>query len=163
MLCLSIWGARRLHALIMYYSTSTSKYKKRGGEACLFSNGPPGPCDVADSGREISASMPLHRNVPLADPNEMEESLRQFRSEGFRRFQLKLGRSVEEDIDLVRTFHRPQAMNMIDTHSKPTLPDRLAGDPRSPRGNVKRGAAPYAGSSNALAPHHCSNSLLRPG
>ncbi|MBQ0746117.1 MAG: mandelate racemase [Marinobacter sp.] len=54
----------------------------------------------------LSPSMPLHRNVPLAKPDEMEESLRQFRSEGFRRIQIKLGHSVEEDIDLVRTLSK---------------------------------------------------------
>jgi L-alanine-DL-glutamate epimerase-like enolase superfamily enzyme len=54
----------------------------------------------------LSPSMPLHRNVPLAESDQMEESLRQFRSEGFRRFQIKLGHSVEEDIDLVRTLSK---------------------------------------------------------
>ncbi len=49
-----------------------------------------------------SPSMPLHRIVPLAEPGEMEESLRRYRAEGFRHIQIKLGHEVEEDIDLVR-------------------------------------------------------------
>lgn len=52
----------------------------------------------------LSPSMPLHRIVPLADPDEMEESLRRYREEGFRHIQIKLGHSVEEDIELVRTL-----------------------------------------------------------
>ena len=31
-----------------------------------------------------------------------------------------------------RTFHLFRAINMSDTNSKPALPDRLAGNPRSP-------------------------------
>lgn len=53
-----------------------------------------------------SPSMPLHRIVPLADPAEMQESLRQYRSEGFRHIQIKLGHSVEEDIELVRILSK---------------------------------------------------------
>jgi len=52
----------------------------------------------------LSPSMPLHRIVPLAEPEEMKESLAKFRSEGFRHIQLKLGHSVEEDIELVRAL-----------------------------------------------------------
>ncbi|AOY89494.1 mandelate racemase [Marinobacter salinus] len=54
----------------------------------------------------LSPSMPLHRIVPLAEPAEMEESLRRYRSEGFRHIQIKLGHSVEEDIELVRTLSK---------------------------------------------------------
>ena len=51
-------------------------------------------------------SMPLHRIVPLADPIDMQASLRQYRSEGFRHIQIKLGHDVEEDIELVRTLSK---------------------------------------------------------
>ncbi|QSP94782.1 mandelate racemase [Marinobacter salinisoli] len=54
----------------------------------------------------LSPAMPLHRIVPLADPREMEASLRQYRSEGFRHIQIKLGHEVEADIELIRTLGR---------------------------------------------------------
>jgi cis-L-3-hydroxyproline dehydratase len=51
-------------------------------------------------------SMPLHRIVPLAAPIDMQASLRQYRSEGFRHIQIKLGHDVDEDIELVRTLNK---------------------------------------------------------
>ncbi|MEP6420018.1 MAG: enolase C-terminal domain-like protein, partial [Marinobacter sp.] len=53
-----------------------------------------------------SPSMPLHRIVPLAEPAEMEESLRRYRAEGFRHIQIKLGHEVDEDIDLIRRLRK---------------------------------------------------------
>jgi L-alanine-DL-glutamate epimerase-like enolase superfamily enzyme len=52
------------------------------------------------------ASMPLHRIIPLAVPDEMEASLQRYRSEGFRHIQIKLGHEVAEDIDLIRTLSK---------------------------------------------------------
>lgn len=52
------------------------------------------------------ASMPLHRIIPLAAPDEMEASLQRYRSEGFRHIQIKLGHEVAEDIDLIRTLSK---------------------------------------------------------
>ena len=54
----------------------------------------------------LTPSMPLHRIVPLADPGEMEASLRQYRSEGFRHLQIKLGHEVEADIEMIRSLSR---------------------------------------------------------
>ncbi|MGP4846048.1 mandelate racemase/muconate lactonizing enzyme family protein [Marinobacter sp. 1Y8] len=54
----------------------------------------------------LSPSMPLHRIVPLAEPDEMKESLGRYRSEGFRNIQIKLGHSVDEDIALMRTLSK---------------------------------------------------------
>ena len=50
--------------------------------------------------------MPLHRIVPLADPGEMETSVRRFRSEGFRHLQIKLGHDVKEDVEMIRILSR---------------------------------------------------------
>ncbi|MDO3720607.1 enolase C-terminal domain-like protein [Marinobacter sp. chi1] len=54
----------------------------------------------------LSPSMPLHRIVPLAEPGEMEASLRQYRAEGFRHIQIKLGHEVEADIELMQRLGR---------------------------------------------------------
>lgn len=47
-------------------------------------------------------SMPVHRIVPLADFSQMQESLEQFRSEGFRSIQIKLGHDVDQDVAMIR-------------------------------------------------------------
>lgn len=52
----------------------------------------------------LSPSMPLHRIVSLAEPEEMKASLLTFRAEGFRHIQIKLGHEVEEDIELIRAL-----------------------------------------------------------
>lgn len=49
-----------------------------------------------------SESMPLHRIVPLAEPAQMKASLKEYRQQGFRHFQLKLGHEVTDDIELLR-------------------------------------------------------------
>lgn len=54
----------------------------------------------------LTPSMPLHRIVPLDEPEAMEASLRRYRAEGFRHIQIKLGHAVEEDAELVRALSR---------------------------------------------------------
>ena len=74
-------------------------------------------------------SMPLHRIVPLAEPAEMQASLRQFRSEGIRHIQIKLGHDVDEDIELVATCVRvPTFVGHAegDGHTEPCAPCELA-------------------------------------
>lgn len=52
----------------------------------------------------LTDSMPLHRVVPLARPEETLRIVNEYRSAGFRHFQVKLGHTVEEDIELLRTL-----------------------------------------------------------
>lgn len=61
----------------------------------------------------LTPSMPLHRIVPLAEPAEMEETLSRYRAEGFRHIQIKLGHSVEEDIELMLTLGRKKQPDEI--------------------------------------------------
>lgn len=50
----------------------------------------------------LNDSMPLHRIVPLADPETMAQTLDTFRAEGYRHFQIKLGHAMPEDRALLR-------------------------------------------------------------
>lgn len=50
----------------------------------------------------LTNAMPLHRIIPLAEPEAMGETLAGYREAGFRHFQVKLGHSVAEDIELLR-------------------------------------------------------------
>ncbi|BES70205.1 mandelate racemase/muconate lactonizing enzyme family protein [Marinobacter nanhaiticus D15-8W] len=52
-------------------------------------------------GGMMSPSLPLHRIVPLSDPEAMSGTLQEYRDAGFRHFQIKLGHAVEEDIALM--------------------------------------------------------------
>ncbi len=61
----------------------------------------------------LTPSMPLHRIVSLAEPAEMEASLSRYRAEGFRHIQIKLGHSVEEDIELILTLGRKKQPDEI--------------------------------------------------
>lgn len=49
-------------------------------------------------------SMPLHRIVPLTEPDAMARILATYRADGFRHFQVKLGHSIEEDAELLRSL-----------------------------------------------------------
>lgn len=59
------------------------------------------PVHVLLGGR-FHERMPLHRIVPLADPQDMPALLQGYRDEGYRHFQIKLGHAVEDDIALLR-------------------------------------------------------------
>ena len=52
-------------------------------------------------GGMMSPSLPLHRIVPLAEPEAMSHRLQEYRDAGFRHFQIKLGHAVEDDIALM--------------------------------------------------------------
>ena len=61
------------------------------------------PVHVLLGGRLVEA-MPLHRIVPLAEPEAMARSMEAYRAAGFRHFQIKLGHAVEDDIAMLRTL-----------------------------------------------------------
>ncbi|MEQ6888049.1 mandelate racemase/muconate lactonizing enzyme family protein [Halomonas sp. CS7] len=61
------------------------------------------PVHVLLGGR-LMETLPLHRIVPLADPEAMANSLAAYRAAGFRHFQIKLGHEVEDDIAMMRVL-----------------------------------------------------------
>lgn len=52
----------------------------------------------------LQESMPVHRIVPLTEPSTMRRTLAGLRDAGFRHSQVKLGHTVEEDIDLLQAI-----------------------------------------------------------
>lgn len=61
------------------------------------------PVHVLLGGR-LMETMPLHRIIPLAEPEAMARSLESYRAAGFRHFQVKLGHEVEDDIAMMRVL-----------------------------------------------------------
>ncbi|WP_166267972.1 mandelate racemase/muconate lactonizing enzyme family protein [Marinobacter caseinilyticus] len=52
----------------------------------------------------LTATLPLHRVVPLAAPQDTLQVVAAHRRNGFRHFQIKLGQTEEQDIELLRTL-----------------------------------------------------------